>query len=176
MSLQHDVVADSGKLMNAGAPAEEAVVADGDVPSEHGIVGENVIVSNNTVMAQVGADHEEVILTDHRFAAFGQTAVNGDIFPNRSTGPNDNGAAGLRIETNRLWITTDDAAGPDVAILSKGNFTQEMHVRMYSGTMAYGGVGFNDGKCTNFDIVGDVCFRADDSCLVYFQGYRQTCK
>lgn len=170
MPLKHHIIANSRKLMNTGPSTHKTVAAYFYMPAEHNVVRHHVAVSDAAIMAHMGAYHKEIFLADDRVFAFGQAAVNGDMLPDGIIRAYDDAAFGLRIEIDGLWVSTDDCTGPDSAIFSDSCVAQQMNVGMDFGSTTNGDLVFNDSECTNFDIMGDVGFRADDGSFVSFQG------
>ena len=162
--------------MNTGTTAQKAVVTQVNMSAEHDVVSEYVFVTDGTIMTYMRANHKEVIMADDGFPILVQAAVNGDIFPNRVFGTDNNTTADLGIEFNRLRVAANDCTGPDHAILANGYITEQLYVGMDPGSAADTNTVFDDCECPDFDIVGDAGVRADDGAFVNVQEYWEICK
>ena len=106
--------ADCRKLMNGHGPRNRSVIVDVDMSAQQRTVGDNHMIADIAVVSDMGAGHQETVVTDGSDSAilFG-TSIDGDTFTNDVVVANlDFGGSALVGDI--LWFAADYGIGVDV--------------------------------------------------------------
>ena len=151
VALDDAVITDTNKLMKPGSAAQEAVVADVNMPGEEHAVGEHITVTELHVVCDMGVGHEEVIAAEAGDAAGLGAAMDGDLLANRVALADDELACRSRIERQILRVSTDDSSAADGAVRTHGGITKHLRVCFDFDSEPEFDRAFNDGIRTNAD-------------------------
>ncbi len=162
IALHDGIIADVDELVKSRATAEEASLADADVPGEEDVVGEHIVIADLDIVRQMHTCHEEIVMSDASDATGFRSAVDGHIFAERVVFPDFYRGIGAGIEVQVLRVGADDGAPTDAVIGCDGDFSLDQDMACDLAVIANGDGAIDDREGTDANMFANLCLRRDE--------------
>src|ERR1700736_457343 len=155
--------ADSGKLMNDTAGAEQGLIVNLGIPSKQNVILKRYVVPQTGVVSQMRTRHQKIIGSDEGVRSFFGTSVNGAKFVDDIIFTDLHARIGGRIKAQILRERTDHGSVSDPIIFPNLNGSDNDSTALNLRTRGNLNRAFDKGIGPNDDIRVDPSFRINNS-------------
>ena len=139
---------------------------DFDAPREKRRVGDDDVIANFAVMAKMGERHKHDAVADDRVGILLCAAMDCDVFADAAVFADIDVANRRFIETDILWLVSDDGSRMDFRAVSDGGMARQIDVRPDLAVVADGDMFVNNGVRGDIHVVSNFRSWRDDGSWV----------